>query len=256
MVYPTEKIKAAFAQVLPTLNNFNIHVCKSLEDFSSIVDKLDCAVVIGGDGSILAVSSFASKANVPVIGLRYGNLGFLSDVNPENQSEIISVLQGEYYSETRDMIKIEVNELESVALNELAINRKGSHLLKYNISIDDEHMCSQKSDGVLVHTATGSTAYSLSAGGQIIHPKASVFGIVPLNPHRLNTRPIILSSEHVIKINLESHAECLISRDGKAFPIHEVSEITIQKSNNKLTLLHPKTYDYFARLRTKLHWEN
>lgn len=261
MVYDTPKIKYAFEKLRNQLTLKNIqHLCiQSTSEFAEKSHSLSCAVVVGGDGSILAVAELAAKKQVPLIGVHRGKLGFLSDIDPENYQRLFEVLSGDLIKEQRALLEVSVNGLNDkfLALNEFSLNRQdNTHLISYEISVDNCLMCTQRSDGVLVHTPTGSTAYALSAGGPIIQPMVNAFGIVPLNPHRLNTRPIVIKNSQTISILIQDQQNVVLGCDGRKLNISNVTKITVRKSQYMLTLLHPSDYDYFKVLRTKLHWEH
>lgn len=260
MVYHTSKIEAAFISLINFLeqNQIKPKIYRSLASLSDSIASLDCIIVVGGDGSMLAVSELAAKQQIPVIGVHHGNLGFLSDIYPDNPEELLDILNGQFQREERTLLEITINgsDQSHIALNEVAINRKAeSHIISYELFAGDTLICKQRSDGVLIHTPTGSTAYALSAGGPIIQPLVNTFGIVPLNPHRLNTRPIMLKNNQNITVKLSSADNATISFDGKNLISKKLEFINIVQSRYKLILLHPISYDYFARLRHKLHWE-
>ena len=261
MVYETAKIKHAFDNIKSCLtsNSIEFYSFNSTTEFAKFQLKLDCAIVVGGDGSILALAETAAKKQVPLIGIHRGNLGFLSDIDPESCQDLLSIISGELSSETRMMLEITINGAKEkfLALNEFAMNRKDDvHLLYYHILVDGALMYAQRSDGVVLHTPTGSTAYALSAGGPIVQPQVHGIGIVPLNPHRLNTRPIIIKDNQEIEIILPRPQSVVLSCDGRKIANSEVNTISIKKSPEFLTLLHPSDYDYFKVLRTKLGWEH
>lgn len=260
MVYSTSKITSAFNNLRNFLEERSLkpEICDSIVSLAKCIARLDCIIVVGGDGSMLAISSIAAEYQIPVIGVHYGKLGFLSDINPENLSGLLHILQGDFQREERVLLKVNTNNSDeaSYALNEVAINRKvTSHLLSYEIYADDKLICHQRSDGVLIHTPTGSTAYALSAGGPIMQPLVNAFGIVPLNPHRLNTRPIVLINNQKITVKLDKEDEVSVSVDGNHLDCAKVTNISICKAKHNLILLHPSSYDYFEKLRQKLHWE-
>ena len=261
MAYNTPRIKAAFDNLVEFLqiNAIEITICHSVSEFSNNSSKINMAVVVGGDGSILATSKIAATAEIPIIGVHYGSLGFLTDINPENLDELLRVIAGKNKSEQRTMLEVEINQSNKkyLALNEFAINRKDEvHLITYDIYVDGDLMCKQRADGVIVHTPTGSTAYALSAGGPILQPMVNAFGIVPLNPHRLNTRPIVIRNSQEIVIKIHGEQALIVSCDGERLEYSKIYEIKINSATKSLELLHPINYDYFERLRTKLYWEH
>ena len=260
MAYETEKIIKAYDNLSEFLKQNSVEhlVCRSLSQLVECAKQLDVAIVVGGDGSMLAAATIASAVKLPLIGVHYGKLGFLTDIDPSALPELMQILSGHYIKEDRAMLEISVNDDNSthLALNEVAINRKDdSHLIAYDLYVAANIMCAQSSDGVLIHTPTGSTAYAMSAGGPIIQPLVNTIGIVPLNPHRLNTRPIMIRNDQIITVKLSEQTSVAVSCDGKRLQYDAVNKVTIKPAPAKLTLIHPESYDYFARLRHKLKWE-
>jgi NAD+ kinase len=219
----------------------------------------DCVIVIGGDGSLLASMDYPALSDLPIIGVNLGNVGFLTDINPNDLKTLTDVLSGSYTLETRTFIETAINQSGSyIALNDIVISRYAARLLNFDLFINHEFICSQRADGAIISTPTGSTAYALSAGGPIIHPEMQALSIIPLCPHRLNSRPLIVSDDSIIDIylsNIKSKPDVLVSCDGKKLEQDNISQLTIKKSTNSMKLLHPKYYNYFHTLKSKLHWE-
>lgn len=225
--------------------------------------KCDLLIVVGGDGSLLHSIHSIIKTEVPVLGINRGRLGFLTDIIPTELNKIHSILNGEYTLEKRFLLTAKVEHKgkklgECVALNEVAlIPDSVPHMSEFEIFIDDKFLCSQHSDGIIVATPTGSTAYALSAGGPILHPQLDAIVLVPMFPHTLSMRPIAIEGNHRITIvitpnntttpRLSCDSQTLIDTPAE-------SVITIEKKSRLLHLIHPKDYDYYETLRSKLHW--
>src|SRR5579883_540286 len=225
--------------------------------------KCDLLIVIGGDGSLLHAAHTVVNNNVPILGVNRGRLGFLTDIHPTELEKIRTILEGDYLLEKRFLITATVdlhgNILgQSDALNEVAlIPDLVPHMNEFEIYIDDRFVCSQDSDGVIVATPTGSTAYALSGGGPILHPQLDAMVIVPMFPHTLSLRPIVIEGNHRITIVITPNNTAIprLTCDGQAFiNTPPGSRITICKKPQQLHLIHPSDYNYYETLRSKLHW--
>ncbi len=240
------------------------------QNFMDVVElgrRADLAIVVGGDGHMLGAARVFARYGVPVIGVNRGNLGFLTDLSPTDYHEpLLQVLQGHYKTEHRFLLEASIyrhGELKSsnTALNEAVLHPgKIAHMIDYSVFIDNSFVFSQRADGMIISTPTGSTAYALSAGGPILTPQLNVMTLVPMFPHTLSCRPIVIDAQSQVKlvISNENQDELLhVSCDGHVnLSVQPGDEIIIQQAAHKLTLLHPQEYDYFNVLRTKLGWSN
>jgi NAD+ kinase len=227
--------------------------------------KHDLIVVIGGDGSLLSAARLAIKVNVPVIGINRGRLGFLTDIAPQEMEEqLLKVLCGEFQQEERFLLQACIESEQGItqelcALNDLVVNRgMETHLMEYEVRVNGTLVCRYRADGILFSTPTGSTAYALSAGGPILHPALNAIAIVPMFPHRLSSRPLVLDAGGAIQLipTSTSQSSCTVSADShEQREIHPGEWLTIKKHPVVLKLLHPKKYDYYETLRIKLGWE-
>ncbi|OGT42184.1 MAG: hypothetical protein A3F42_02700 [Gammaproteobacteria bacterium RIFCSPHIGHO2_12_FULL_37_34] len=220
-------------------------------------------IVVGGDGSLLHASHAVVNNEIPVLGVNRGRLGFLTDIHPTEFDKIKAILDGDYILEKRFLLTATVHHHgkilgENNALNEVAlIPDLVPHMSEFEIYINNQFVCSQNSDGFIVATPTGSTAYALSGGGPILHPSLNAIVIVPMFPHTLSMRPIVLDGSHEVTIVITPNNTTTprLTCDGQAAintPLG--SQITIRKKTQKLHLIHPKDYDYYETLRSKLHW--
>lgn len=225
--------------------------------------RCDLVMVVGGDGSLLHAAHLVVDDHIPLLGINRGRLGFLTDIRPKDLEKIKTMLQGEFRQEDRFLLSAEVT-LHSKhigsgsALNEVAlIPDSVPHMTEFEIYIDQRFVCSQDSDGLIVATPTGSTAYALSAGGPILHPELDAIVIVPMFPHTLSVRPIVISgnSEITIIITPNNTTSPRLTCDSQNY-IQALpgSHIKICKKQQPLTLIHPLDYDYYESLRSKLHW--
>lgn len=228
-----------------------------------IGQEADLAIVIGGDGNMLGSARTLACYDIKVIGVNRGNLGFLTDLNPDNaQQQLSEVLEGEYYSEKRFLLKACIYRdgqaiCSGKAINELVLHPgKVAHMIDFEVYIDERFAFSQRSDGLIISTPTGSTAYSLSAGGPILMPELDAITLVPMFPHTLTSRPLVISSDSLIHLRFSNYCSKLeLSCDSQiALPIKKGDEVQIQRSKAHLNLIHPKDYNYFNTLSTKLGW--
>ncbi|MCD1125555.1 NAD(+) kinase [Jinshanibacter sp. LJY008] len=230
---------------------------------SEIGQQADLAVVIGGDGNMLGAARVLSRYDIKVIGVNRGNLGFLTDLNPDNLHQQLSeVLAGEYITEKRFLLEAQLHRAGqptriSTAINEVVLHPgKVAHMIEFEVYIDNNFAFSQRSDGLIISTPTGSTAYSLSAGGPILTPTLDAIALVPMFPHTLTSRPLVISSNSVIHLKFSHYSRDLeISCDSQiALPIQKDEEVIIKRSEAHLNLIHPKNYSYYNTLSTKLGW--
>ncbi|WCE30358.1 NAD(+) kinase [Vibrio sp. SCSIO 43137] len=232
----------------------------------SIGEQADLAIVVGGDGNMLGAARVLSRFDISVIGINRGNLGFLTDLNPEDFKLILkNVLEGHYTVEERFLLEAEVyrhGQLRShnAALNEVVLHPdKIAHMIEFEVYIDSTFAFSQRSDGLIVSTPTGSTAYSLSGGGPILSPSLNAISIVPMFPHTLSSRPLVVDGDKKVRlvVSPNNRGTLEVSCDGQiSLPVSAGDEVSIFKSNNVLKLIHPEEYSYYHVLRNKLGWSS
>lgn len=220
-------------------------------------------IVVGGDGNLLHTAHDAVHHNIPVVGINRGRLGFLTDILPNRFDKMKAILDGDYILEKRFLIEATVTHEDKVigkdhALNEVAlIPNSVPHMTEFEIYIDNKFVCSQDSDGLIVATPTGSTAYALSGGGPILHPQLDALVIVPMFPHTLSMRPIVIEANQTIDVIISPNNSSTprLSCDSHHFiETFPGSRIQIKKFAHPLQLLHPTDYDYYESLHSKLHW--
>jgi NAD+ kinase len=222
----------------------------------------DLAVVLGGDGTMLNTARRLAEHGVPLIGVNQGRLGFLTDIGREEAVALLAeILDGHYIEESRFMLSAEVLRAGSrvyhtLALNDVVVNKGDlGRMIEFDLAIDDEFVYTQRSDGMIVATPTGSTAYALSANGPILHPTVGGIALVPLCPHALTARPVTLPDTCRIEITLLPPHDARVHFDGQArFDARAGDRVCITRSPHAIRLLHPQKYSYFAMLREKLHW--
>lgn len=216
----------------------------------------DLVIAIGGDGTMLHTAQIIKNTNIPVLGINTGKLGFMANVQPDAVNSALStIVDGRHKTERRSFLKATTNNAEFYALNEFLFSRKGStSLVTLTAYYDDELLNRFWSDGLIISTPTGSTAYNLSAGGPIVMPGTPVMVITPINPHTLTTRPLVVPSNRELKINVEDDSEHIIfSYDGKSVE-ENISEVSITQSDAFINLVQLPDQSYFKTLREKLMW--
>ncbi|GAA5159646.1 NAD kinase [Viridibacterium curvum] len=231
-------------------------------NYEEIGEQAELAVVVGGDGTMLNVARRLSAHTVPLVGVNQGRLGFLTDVGRENMLDSLGeILDGQYLRERRVLLEAEVLrdgacKMVTTALNDVVISRgETGRMIEFELVVDGEYIYSQRSDGMIVATPTGSTAYALSANGPLLHPRLAGMVLVPLCPHGLTYRPIALSHDSVVEITLVAPHDARIHFDGQApFDARGGDVVRVRRSLQSVTLIHPADYSYFAVLREKLHW--
>ena len=229
-----------------------------------IGQKVDLAIVVGGDGSLLGASRALARFDTPVLGINRGTLGFLTDIRPsEAIDKVGQALLGKFTEEQRSLNSVEVIRDDQViaranALNDIVLHKgQSARMLGFDLCIDDQFVYSSRSDGLIVSTPTGSTAYALSAGGPIMHPRLDALALVPMFPHTLNARPIVVPADCVISVTVTEKHQALpqVSCDGQThISLLLGDQVVIRQSVEKLTLLHPPGYSYYEVCRSKLQW--
>ena len=223
----------------------------------------DLVIVVGGDGSLLHAARALARYKTPVLGVNRGRLGFLTDISPDEViTKVASVLHGDYSIDYRFLLSLEVRSNgnpvgEALALNDVVLHAgKSVHMLEFELYIEGQFVYRQRSDGLIVATPTGSTAYALSGGGPIMHPKLDAIVLVPMHPHTLSSRPIVVDGDSEIKIRItETTLRPLVSPDGHSgISLNAGDWVYIKKHPFKLKLIHPPGYDFYAACRTKLGW--
>jgi len=235
-----------------------------------IAEQADLIIVVGGDGSLLNTARTFVDNNIPILGINLGRLGFLADIPVSEMFEVVNkILNGEFTKEKRFLLSCQIeqeNEVlnEFLAFNDAVIHRRETlRMIEFEVFVDDKFVSTQRADGLIVTTPTGSTAYALSSGGPIMHPGINAIGIVSICPHTMSHRPLLVPSNEEVTIRITdiigSHSiaeeTASLSLDGQTtVSIKKGQDIRVQQHSNFVHLLHPKGYDYFEIIRSKLHW--
>lgn len=224
----------------------------------SVVDHPEAAdllIVLGGDGTILHQAKFAHQYQIPILGINLGTVGFLADIDC-NLLAIEAILKGEYIEDSRQVLRCTLNDKTHYAINEVMMCKASPvRMIQYDLYVDGQFVYQQTADGIIVATTTGSSAYALSAGGQLIHPKAKALSLVPICPNKITSCPLILDESAKIEIVLSpwKDAQAAIAID--AIEVENSPRICVELDQKQVTFLRPMDYDYYKTLQQKLHWE-
>jgi len=227
--------------------------------------QVDMVIAIGGDGTMLYAARRVAAQGVPLLGINRGRLGFLTDVTPDKSEQALTaILNGDYRSEQRTMLEARIDldggerGVPMLALNDVVIQgRDSGHMLDYVTWVDGSYVNSPAGDGLLVATPTGSTAYALSCGGPIIHPAVNAMVMVPICPHTLSDRPLVLNGASAIEVRIDRRGETKaeVFCDGGYLGEQGIDGLLhIRRADVELTLIHPTEHNYFEILRSKLNW--
>ena len=227
--------------------------------YNDFVSKIDLIIVFGGDGTLLRAARNYLEHDIPILGINMGTVGFLTDIKIEDfESVIKDVLVGNCEIEERNLVCASFGNNSVYGLNEIVIHSGAyTQLMRYRLSVNEKIVYEQRSDGLIIATPTGSTAYALSAGGPIIHPGLDVWTILPMLPQSMSSRPFVISSNQIAKVNLLNGPlnEAKICADGQDdISVPYIEDITISKMKESLRLVHPKNNDFFEACREKLGW--
>ena len=233
-------------------------------DFDVIGARADLAVVLGGDGSMLNAARQLAVRRVPLVGVNQGRLGFMTDIAAREMLErMTDLLEGRYTTEERVLLSAKVMRgtgtvFETLALNDVVVNKgAASRLIEFQVHVDGAFVYDLRSDGLIVATPTGSTAYALSSNGPIMHPDVAGLALVPICPHTLSNRPITLSDRSAIDITLTRAPDARLHFDGQPqVDLVEGDRVLVRRAADTIRFVHPPGYSYYAMLREKLHWSS
>lgn len=231
-------------------------------DAAGIGTHCDLALVVGGDGTMLGIGRQLAQFSVPVVGINQGRLGFITDIGFESyQSTLMPMICGEFEEDRRWMMQAEVIRdsrcvFSATAMNDVVVNRGAtSGMVELRVEVDGRFVANQRADGLIIASPTGSTAYALSAGGPLLHPSIGGWVLVPIAPHTLSNRPIVLSDTGEIAIELVAGRDASASFDMQSLAsLLHGDRIIVRRSEFQVRFLHPKGWSYFDTLRKKLHW--
>lgn len=224
--------------------------------------QCDLAVVVGGDGTMLGIARQLARHNTPLVGINQGRLGFITDIAVDQFAQALApMIAGDYEEERRTMLTGTVERdgeriFEGFALNDVVISRgTASSMIELKVEIGPEFASNLRADGVILASPTGSTAYALSAGGPILHPSIAGWVLVPIAPHDLSNRPIVLPDTSDVCVEIVAGRDASVSFDMQqlASLLHG-DRIVVRRSRDQVRFLHPRGWSYYATLRRKLHW--
>jgi len=232
---------------------------KVADDFAGAIDLV---VVLGGDGTMLGIGRQLAGMNVPLVGINMGRLGYMTDIPIQSVQTILpKIIAGEYEADARTLLDAvvfrdgkEINH--ALALNDVVVNRSGiSGMVELAVHVNGSFMYNQRSDGLIVSTPTGSTAYALSAGGPILHPRVAGILLVPIAPHSLSNRPIVLPADSETIIEVVDGREVIVNFDMQSqTELQSGDKIEVRQSSKSISFLHPRSHSDYKTLREKLHW--
>lgn len=273
------KVVDTLRRLIRFLNTHDYHVI--LEDRTATVlldhgqqeasrrllgELCDLVIVVGGDGSMLGAARALCRTGTPVLGINRGRLGFLTDISPDELEERVGeVLAGDFISEERFLLDAEVYREGALVgtadgLNDVVIHPgKAARMIEFELFVNDQFVYSQRSDGLIIATPTGSTAYALSGGGPIIHPGLEAITLVPMFPHTLSSRPIVVDAASEIKVHIGEINEAYphISCDGQTQVVSKPGDMLyVRRKPQRLTLIHPRGHNYYEICRSKLGWSS
>jgi NAD+ kinase len=234
--------------------------------FEEIGANSDVAIVVGGDGTLLTTARSLIEHDIPLIGVNLGRLGFLVDISPEQAvGQIDSILGGNFQLEERPLLRTRVWRNGTVVHDQVSVNEVVIHswnatsMIEIETSIDGVFLNSQRADGLIVSTPTGSTAYALSAGGPILHPDLNALVLAPINPHTLTNRPIVIRGDRLIEVAFRPSKQAGAQVVCDNVPLTDIAtsdRLAICQHDRPFRLLHPVDHDFFAILRSKLNWSS
>jgi NAD+ kinase len=231
-------------------------------DVPGIGAQCDLALVVGGDGTMLGIGRQLAHLGVPLIGINQGRLGFITDIPYGNIAATLApMLRGEYEEDHRSLMQARVMRdgrcvFDALAMNDVVVNRGAtSGMVELRVEVDGHFVANQRADGLIIATSTGSTAYALSAGGPMLHPSVPAWVLVPIAPHTLSNRPIVLANTMEIAIELVSGKDASANFDMQSLAsLLHGDRIVVTRSEHHARFLHPRGWSYFDTLRQKLHW--
>lgn len=231
-------------------------------DAAGIGQVCDLGLVMGGDGTMLGIGRQMARYALPLIGINQGRLGFITDIPIQSYQEVLQpMLQGHYQTEERSLLQAQVIRdqrcvFNALAMNDVVVNRGGtSGMVELRVEVDGRFVANQRADGLIIATPTGSTAYSLSVGGPLMHPSIGGVVMAPIAPHTLSNRPIVLPESSEISIEIVAGRYVSANFDMQSLADLTLGDrIVVQRSEHTVRFLHPAGWNYFDTLRKKMHW--
>ena len=230
-------------------------------DVKTLGRTIDLAIVVGGDGTLITAARAMAAFDIPLAGINLGRLGFLVDISPREMATVISsIIEGDYEEDRRFLLEAQIGkDHRLLAFNDVVLHKwNTARMVEYETRVNGKFVDSQRSDGIIVATPTGSTAYALSGGGPLLEPGLNAIALVPICPHHLSNRPIVVHGNSEITLQAcgrSRHQEVRVTCDGQdSVPLKEGERLVVQKHQHMVRLIHPKDHDHFDLLRAKLGW--
>ncbi len=231
-------------------------------DVEAIGSHCDLGLVVGGDGTMLGIGRQLARFQVPLIGINHGRLGFITDIPfGSYETTLLPMLQGEYEEERRSLMQARVMRgeqcvFDALAMNDVVVHRGGtSGMLELRVEVDGHFVANQRADGLIIASPTGSTAYSLSVGGPILHPAIGGWVMAPIAPHTLTNRPVVIDDDSEIALEIVAGRDASANFDMQSLAsLQHGDRIIVTRSQHQVRFLHPRGWSYFDTLRQKLHW--
>ncbi|MCE5393818.1 MAG: NAD(+)/NADH kinase [Acidithiobacillus sp.] len=248
------RVPASYASQVPGVKTFD-----TLQEASSG----DLVIALGGDGTLLSTARQLAGRDVPILGVNYGRLGFLADIPLQAiASSLPPILEGSYVQDRRSILEARLwrggqQIVEGLALNEVFVHKGcGESMIELAVLFDDRQVYTERADGLILSTPTGSTAYALSAGGPILTPDLPAMILVPICPHTLSTRPMVVPDRLQVRLLLENarYPAALSLDSHHSYPMEAGDEVRVRRANCDALFIHPQQQDFFGILRQKLHW--
>ena len=224
--------------------------------------EVELAIVIGGDGTMLNIARTLAPHGVPLVGINQGRLGFLTDISVHTMFETMGhILAGKFVTESRMLLAAEVVSNDETVFNVMALNdvvvTKGAagNMIEFDVRVDGQFVYTLRSDGLIVTSPTGSTAYALSSGGPILHPSLRLMGVVPVSPHTLAARPIVVAGDSLVEVRMHEAEDVRVHFDSHShFDLNGDDRVRVRRAPVEVRLLHPVGHNYYRMLREKLRW--
>ncbi len=231
-------------------------------EMTEIGTQCDLGLVIGGDGTMLGIGRQMARYGLPLMGINQGRLGFITDIPLQSYQDVLQpMLQGHYQAEDRSLLQAHVmrdqrSVFSALAMNDVVVNRGGtSGMVELRVEVDGHFVSNQRADGLIIATPTGSTAYSLSVGGPLMHPGIGGWVMAPIAPHTMSNRPIVLADTGEVTIDLVSGRDASANFDMQSLADLILGDrIVVKRSEHTVRFLHPAGWNYFDTLRKKMHW--
>lgn len=247
-----------FYRFLCEAQSFSFEPAGIIDNLASL--NIDLAISLGGDGTFLKAARYVGATGIPIVGINIGRLGFLADVSADEMEHFFSQLhEGRYIVRERSLLELiagDDTEHPSYALNEITVSKHdSSSMIAVHTTVGDEHLATYMGDGLIIATPTGSTAYSLSAGGPIVYPQSDVFVITAVAPHSLGVRPIVIADDKTIQLSIESRSgSFLVAVDGISQSYPEHTTLTLRKATHTIRVVKQEGSTFFHTLQKKMMW--